>query len=295
MAISIHDVYNAFIGSFGLEVKILKEICNVKNVEFLPKDGSALAIPLRPGLAFSNEARACVVPLDYVMAPLIITRHAWDYFEIEFARSVIPPSLKAFTLIDIGANVGLFTRQMLAAFDQISDVYLYEPDPENFGFLKRNLQAFPNLKRYNFALGVRSESVEFYRDSSNSGNYSLIKSAMPQDNVEKIEVEVRSAKSTSEEWVSSGLPIFYKSDTQGHDETIATSVSSAIWPSVFAGIFELWQIDKPEFSLDVFGAIIDQFPNKKFLQEPHRMVTTKEVMDFIGGRAGHYRDLGVWR
>ncbi len=296
MAISIQDVYGAFVGSLGLEVKLLKEFCNVKSVEFMPNDGTALSIPFRADEGLSNEARACVVPLDYVMAPIVITKHGWDYFEIEFARSVVPPSLASFTLVDIGANVGLFTRQMLVAFDKISDVHLYEPDPENFGYLTRNLQAFPKLKTHNFALGLRDENVEFFRDRSNSGNYSLIKSAMPEgDSFEKIMAEVRTAKIASQEWISSGLPIFYKSDTQGHDEAIATSVAAETWTFVFAAIFELWQIDKPNFPLDIFRSIIDQFPNKKFLQEPHRLLSTEEVMAFIQGRSGQYRDLGLWK
>lgn len=295
MTISIHDVYGAFMGSFGLQAKILKECCNVKSVEFVPKDGTALSIPARGGV-LSDEARACVVPLDYVMAPLVITRHGWDFFEIDFARSVIPPDLTAFTLVDIGANVGLFTRQMLAAFEAIGDVYLYEPDSENFGYLTRNLQAFPKLKKYNFALGSRDETVAFYRDRSNSGNYSLNAAAMPQDiGFDSIVAEVRTAQTASKEWFSSGLPIFYKSDTQGHDEAIATAVDPQTWSRVFAGIFELWQIDKPAFSLETFRAILDLFPKKKFLQEPQRLLSTDEVMAFIQGRDGQYRDLGMWK
>ncbi|MGA3303295.1 MAG: FkbM family methyltransferase [Methylovirgula sp.] len=296
MTISIQDVYDAFIGSFRLEVKLLKEFCNVKTIEFMPKDGSALSIPSRNGELLSDELRACVVPLDYAIAPSVIAGHRWDYFEIEFACSVVPPSLRAFTLVDVGANVGLFSRQMLAAFDQIQDVYLYEPDPDNFKYMSRNLQAYAKAKRRNYALGSRNENVEFYRDWSNSGNYSLMKSAMPADAAfDKIAIEVRNAKAECKDWLSSDLPIFYKSDTQGHDETIATATDPAIWKSVFAGIFELWRIEKPEFPLPAFRAIMDQFPNKKFLQEPDHMLTTDDIMTYIQGRDGHYRDLGVWK
>ena len=296
MTISMQDVYDAFIGSFRLEVKLLKEFCNVKTVEFLPKDGSALSIPLRPGEALSDDARFCVVPLDYAIAPSVIAGHRWDYFEIEFARRVLPSSLGAFMLVDIAANVGLFTRQMLAAFDQIADIYVYEPDRENFKYLTRNLQAYAKPKKRNYALGARDETVEFYRDWSNSGNYSLIKSAMPLDNsFDKTTIDVRAARQESKEWLSSGLPIFYKSDTQGHDETIATSADFEVWRSVFAAIFELWRIDKPEFSLDAFRLIMDQFSNRTFLQEPGRMLTTDEVMAYIQGRDGQYRDLGLWK
>jgi FkbM family methyltransferase len=295
MTISIQDVYDAFIGSFRLEVKLLKEFCNVKTIEFMPKDGSALAIPLRNGETLPDEMRACVVPLDYAIAPSVIAGHRWDYFEIDFAQKVVPPELKAFTLVDVGANVGLFSRQMLTAFDRIEDVFLYEPDPDNFKYMSRNLQAYTKAKRRNYALGARNEHLEFYRDWSNSGNYSLIKSAMPEDAAfDKITIEVRDAKAECKDWLSPGLPIFYKSDTQGHDETIAASADPKIWKSVFAGIFELWRIDKPAFSLEAFRTILDQFPNKKFLQEPD-MLTTEDVMTYIQGRDGHYRDLGFWK
>jgi FkbM family methyltransferase len=292
----MQDVYDAFIGSFRLEVKLLKEFCNVRSVEIMPKEGSPLAIPPRPDAPLSDDARACVVPLDYAIAPTVIASHRWDYFEIEFARSILPGSVKAFTLVDVGANVGLFTRQMLTAFDQIEDVFAYEPDPENFKYLSRNLQAYPKLKARNYALGAHDESMEFYRDWSNSGNYSLIKAAMPQDNsFDKITIDVKTARTESRQWLSSGLPIFYKSDTQGHDETIATAADPELWNSVFAGIFELWRIDKPDFSVPVFRAILDQFPQKEFLQERGRMLTTEDVISYVQGRDGQFRDLAVWK
>ena len=296
ITISMQDIYDAFIGSFRLQAKLLKETCNVKSVEFLPKEKSALQLPTRLSGSLSKDACACVVPLDYVIAPTVITTHSWDYFEIEFARKVIPPALSAFVLVDIGANVGLFSRQMLIAFETIKVVFCYEPDSDNFGYLTRNLQAFNNVNKHNYGLGSCDGALEFFRDWSNSGNYSLNKAAMPRDDkFDNINVEVRAAKSVCVDWLSLDLPIFYKSDTQGHDEIIATAADPKIWPSVFAGIFELWRIAKPEYSVEAFRAILDQFPNKMFLQEPGRMLTTDDVINFLQGRDDVFRDLGFWK
>src|SRR5271168_4759033 len=123
--VSIHDVYRAFVGSFDLNARILSEICQVRSVEIAPKLGTPLYLPFAPGAT-------CRVPLDYVIAPSVIINHAWDSEIIKLSRGIIADRLQEAVLVDIGANTGMFSRQMLAASPEFRQTFVYEPHPENF-------------------------------------------------------------------------------------------------------------------------------------------------------------------
>lgn len=62
--------------------------------------------------------------------------------------------------IDLGANFGLYTR-MLA--ETGATVHAFEPDPDNFGTLKKNTEMFDNVVLHQSAVGTVTEQVLFYR------------------------------------------------------------------------------------------------------------------------------------
>lgn len=121
------------------------------------------------------------------------------------------------------------------------------------------------MQACNDALGHEAGTLRFHLDPENTRNCSLNQSAMPLGHdCATITVSVRSAGLEAERWLSTGAPIFYKSDTQGHDELIATSIATPFWDRVFAGIFELWHIDKPQSSEEQLTVLLDQFAHKHF-------------------------------
>lgn len=64
----------------------------------------------------------------------------------------------ALTIFDVGANIGDFTGEMLAFFPK-STVYAFEPIPETYKTLKRNLFANPNIHCFNQACGAKKGTV----------------------------------------------------------------------------------------------------------------------------------------
>ena len=56
--------------------------------------------------------------------------------------------------------------------------------------------------------------------------------------------------------------IFYKSDTQGHEKEIATSIPIDLWDQVFAGTMELWRIPGKMHDTNQFAKLIDIFLKK---------------------------------
>jgi FkbM family methyltransferase len=56
------------------------------------------------------------------------------------------------TVMDVGANVGLLTRQFCQRVGKGGRVYAFEPDPLTFRFLEFNTQPFKNKELTQFAV-----------------------------------------------------------------------------------------------------------------------------------------------
>lgn len=285
----MQDVYGAFVGALPLNVRMMHEMCQVRSIEIVPRPGSSLHVPGAP-------AASCRLPLDYVIAPPVIVTHAWDADAIRLARMVIEGRIQQATMVDVGANTGLFTRQMLAASPEFKHVFAYEPHPGNFECLLHNVAPFDWIQARNFALGPAEGVLEFHLDPDNCGNYSLNPAAMPAGRAcGRMSIPVKAADQEAQDWLATGLPIFYKSDTQGLDETIATSIGPAVWDRVFGGLFELWRIEKPSWPVQKMTALLDQFPNKRFLRDPAAPLATSDIMSYLGGADGASQDLIFWK
>ena len=236
---------------------------------------------------------------DLLMCPIVLERHRWQAEELEFAKRVCAGA-EPIVLVDVGANMGLFSRQLLAALPAIVEAFAYEPEAQNFACLVHNLEPFGGkVKAIQAALSNKPGKMQFYLDPINNGNFSLNPAAMPAEHI-RTSVEVKDVGAECADWMERGRRVFYKSDTQGFDEVIATAIRAELWLRVFAGIMEVWQIDKPSFNTEVLAAILDRFPNKVFLANADLAltevrVTTDDVLTYIKGDDGMHRDLGFWR
>ena len=259
------------------------------SLELSPREDSPLYFRKNP----DHPAAPLRIACDNVIAVGVLARHAWQLEELKFAEWVLI-GREPITLIDVGANMGLFTRQVLARLRNIKNVVVYEPHPVNFDLLSFNLAPFERIEYVNAALSDIEGQLEFFLDPENCGNYSLNKAAMPAEYSSTV-VKVKSAFDESRRWLAESNLIFYKSDTQGFDELIATQFDMPFWKSVAGGILELWQIDKPAYDAAKLEEILDSFPNKVLLYAPSVRLSTADVLDFIRGHDRKHADLGFWR
>lgn len=78
-------------------------------------------------------------------------------------------------VIDIGAHIGAFSIECAI---RGAKVLAFEPDPENFKILKKNIEVngFENIiSVYDLAVSNFTGTAELYKDSKNNGSHSLIK------------------------------------------------------------------------------------------------------------------------
>lgn len=73
--------------------------------------------------------------------------------------------------IDVGAHVGLMTRQLAKRFNR---VIAFEPDPQNFACLVANTKDIDNVTALNVALGNESRMVSTSHRADNSGDTHLL-------------------------------------------------------------------------------------------------------------------------
>jgi len=75
--------------------------------------------------------------------------------------------------LDLWGNIWSFS--VLIA-DRVKSVYAYEPEPENFGILMKNINKLINVVAYNFAVVWNNDRIRtFYvNDGMNKGRHSLV-------------------------------------------------------------------------------------------------------------------------
>src|SRR5205085_6344363 len=74
------------------------------------------------------------------------------------AEYYLPPALQPEVILDIGSNIGssiLFFRDQFPA----ATIYGFEPHPETFQVLQRNVGALPGVEVFNYGVGAADTPV----------------------------------------------------------------------------------------------------------------------------------------
>ena len=130
-----------------------------------------------------------LLPLDKVMFPHVVAHGGWGLETHQFLDRHLDPAQR-YMLIDIGANVGLFSRQVALRYPCVDRILCVEADPSNFQALQYNMTAFgpEHCALWNVALSDADGEMRFFRDRENFGNYSLNDDAMRDRPFETIAV-----------------------------------------------------------------------------------------------------------
>ncbi len=85
----------------------------------------------------------------------------------EMLRSILE---KGDFFIDIGANIGHFTKLASEIVGENGKVYSFEPTPDTFTVLQKETLNKKNITLFNYALGASEESKTFFTDGISGGN-----------------------------------------------------------------------------------------------------------------------------
>lgn len=262
--------------------------------QYLKTEGGVLAITADCALGRAGDR--ILLHHDQVMLPHVLAAGGWGLETLTFLDQYLNLE-RSYAVLDIGANVGLFTRQLATRFANLNHFICVEAEPENFRLLHYNLKRLlgESVAIHNVALSDSDGDVLFYRDQANSGNCSLNDDAMRNSEWDSITVK----SVATQRWMMENVQaqrserLIWKSDTQGYDELIISQTPLVVWNRVDAAIIELWRIKKPDFDKAAFCRRIDLFPNKSI--GLGNKTTTAEIMAYLSGDDYQHDDLYLWR
>jgi FkbM family methyltransferase len=102
----------------------------------------------------------------------LATREIYEPFE----TALFKKELKAGqTVLDIGANIGYYTLIAAKLVGPGGKVYAFEPDPDNFALLKRNVAAngYANVVLVNRAVSDKNQTARLFINKTNKGDHRL--------------------------------------------------------------------------------------------------------------------------
>lgn len=125
------------------------------------------------------------------------------------------------TVLDIGANVGVTALYFSRIFPN-AQIYAFEPAPDNFAVLAKNVANCARIRAFNFALGAKDATLELYASDNpvNFGGYSL--HAAGSDTSKKVSIPVRNVVSVLQENALEKIDVI-KIDTEGAEWDILTA------------------------------------------------------------------------
>lgn len=131
---------------------------------WVPRDRLAVSV---------HGHRLYVDPEDFTVARLLLLhRGRWEETESRLFSSLVR---EGHTVVDIGANIGIYTLLAARLVGPAGKVYAFEPEPGNFELLKRNVAAndYKNAVLVNKAVADNTALARLALTAQGSGGHSL--------------------------------------------------------------------------------------------------------------------------
>ncbi|MGH0029495.1 MAG: FkbM family methyltransferase [Myxococcota bacterium] len=111
-------------------------------------------------------------PNDRMITPMVLEKRHWEPIETHwFVQSLRPGDV----VVDVGANVGYYTLIASRLVGETGRVYAFEPDPESFALLTRNVResGLDNVVLEQKGVSDRAGTLELYLSESNRGDHRI--------------------------------------------------------------------------------------------------------------------------
>jgi len=258
------------------EYKLLFKALNSSTKSSFRIDSLNLTLNNNTPLGEKNEK--LILPLDEIITPRIFKNEQWDYFIIKFIKKNIKYKNNYF--FDIGANVGLISRQLQKLDLNIKNYFCFEPEKNNFNILSKNLI---NKKTYlyNFGLASKNKKTKIFVNKLNKSDNSIYLNNYvgTTNNISKIilkDSNIVFKKIIDDKKINH---IIYKSDTQGMDEEIFLNLDCEIIDKIYLLILEISNFKFISKNLDKF---LNKLKNFRFISTENQSdITLDELKKLI--------------
>jgi FkbM family methyltransferase len=199
---------------------------------------------------------------DNIITPKVLLHGYWDVFVINFIKENTKKN-NNYYFVDIGAHIGLITRQVANLNIKIKKFFCFEPLKLHFNLLKKNCSFIKKINFYNYAIGVKKDKKKIYTNKLNSGNSSLIRINKSQYQYTFVlEANTTLKKIIKDNHIQKN--IIYKSDTEGFDEMIFLSLEQNIIKKIDIAILE---ISNFKFLLKNLNTFVNKIKNFNLIKD----------------------------
>jgi len=155
---------------------------------------------------------------------LFQTKYKSEYF--------FPDKLNPKVIFDIGGNIGI-TSIYLASIFPDAKIYTFEPLPDNFEILIKNIQKYDNIEAFNIGLGSKNGNFKVYLsdDSENYGGVSFFPHPIGNKSDAYVSCEVKNINEMMEKINIESIDLI-KIDTEGAEYDILTALHEKILRNV---------------------------------------------------------------
>lgn len=131
---------------------------------------AALAATLRPPRVNIQGQWVYLHPEDIGLSHDLLYGGSYEHFETTLFTAALEPGM---TVLDIGANVGMYTMLAAARVGPTGRVYAFEPERENFALLTKNIAAnkHTNVVPMQYAVGESDGEIPVYLAKDNRGDH----------------------------------------------------------------------------------------------------------------------------
>jgi len=185
----------------------------------LHKISRTLRFHLRSDYAMVDGHKMFLDPLDSLE---LSTTGKFEEFETQIVKKIIH---EGSTVIDMGANIGYYTLIFARLVGSEGKVFAFEPDPENFHILKKNLEInnYQNVILEQKAVSNQSGKLRLYLDNKNKGAHTIFK---PVDNAPSVEINAITLDDYFRNF--KGKIDFIKMDIEGGEAEAVEGMSSIL-------------------------------------------------------------------
>ena len=180
----------------------------------------------------------------------IATYYCWEPDETKFLGNYIK---KGMNVVDIGANIGYYTLLFSKWVNQEGKVFSFEPDPDNFQLILKNIEAnqCKNITALNKAISNNSGPTFLYLSEDNNFGDHRLTDAFPYEiNSHRKKIEIESIKLDDFFSIDKKIDLI-KMDIQGSEILALNGMNDVINNNKKLAIFtEFWPyaIEKTGFS-----------------------------------------------
>ena len=194
----------------------------------------------------------------------IINRDSMRYgsrYELLFARELLNSVMPGDCVWDIGANIGVFTRQLAGCVTESGSVIAIEPFKSSFDRLQSETASFPQVRCLQVALGSVEQEI-LVSGCPESPSNTLVRN--PSDSIDGERVRI----TTGDKLIAGGQPQpnVLKIDVEGFEEDVLWGFRDHLVGSRCSVIL-----------MEVHYGILER---RGFLRAPHRIQSLLRDMGF---------------